>query len=163
MRAPLWPVWLLMLVALVAELLPLPAALQPLRPAWTTLAVIYWSLMWPGRFGVFSAFVLGLLVDVAHGSLLGQHALSLSLVAWLVLSVHLQLRVFPLWQLTLAVFALMFLEAFVLLWIDGATGRAEFGPGRWGPVLAAGLFWPVLMASMDRLRERLERRDSSFS
>jgi rod shape-determining protein MreD len=151
-----------MLLALAAELLPLPPAMQPLRPAWTTMAVIYWSLMWPGRFGVFSAFLVGLLVDVAHGSLLGEHALSLSLVAYLVLRLHLRMRVFPLWQLTLSVFALMFVEAFVLFWIDGATGRAEFGPGRWGPVVAAVLFWPVLMAAMDRLRERLERRDSSF-
>jgi rod shape-determining protein MreD len=161
--APRWPIWLLLVLALVAELLPLPAAVQPLRPAWTTMVVIYWSLMWPGRFGVFSAFLAGLLVDVAHGALLGQHALSLSLLAYLVLRMHLQMRVFPLWQLTLSVFALMFLEAFVLLWIDGATGRAEFGPGRWGPVVAAGLLWPVLMAAMDRVRERLERRDSSFA
>jgi rod shape-determining protein MreD len=152
-----------MLLALAAELLPLPEVAQPLRPAWTTMAVIYWCLMWPGRFGVFSAFIVGLLVDVAYGTLLGQHALSLCLMAYLVLKLHLQMRVFPLWQLTLSVFALMFLEMFVLLWIDGATGRAEFGPGRWGPVLAAGVFWPVLMAGMDRLRERLERRDSSFA
>ena len=68
MKAPRWPIWLLLVLALVAELLPLPAAVQPLRPAWTTMLVIYWSLMWPGRFGVFSAFVAGLLVDVAHGS-----------------------------------------------------------------------------------------------
>lgn len=163
MRAPLWPVWLLMLLALAAELLPLPAAMQPLRPAWTTMAVIYWSLMWPGRFGVFSALLVGLAVDVAQGSLLGEHALSLSLLSYLVIRLHLQMRVFPLWQLTLAVFALMFIEAFLLLWIDGATGRANFGPGRWGPVVAAALLWPVLMAAMDRVRERLERRDSSFA
>ena len=163
MKAPLWPVWLVMLLALATELLPLPVAVQPLRPAWTTMAVIYWSLMWPGRFGVFSAVVAGLLIDVAHGALLGQHALSLSLVAYIVLKLHRQMRVFPLWQLTLSVFALVFLEVFVLLWIDGVTGRAEFGPGRWGPVFAAGVFWPLLMAGMDRLRERLERRDSSFS
>ena len=163
MRASRWPVWLLLLLALAAELLPLPGAMQPLRPAWTTMVVIYWALMWPGRFGVFSAFLVGLCVDVAHGSLLGQHALSLSLLAYLVVRLHLQLRVFPLWQLTLSVFALMFIEAFVLLWIDGATGRAEFGPGRWGPVVAAALLWPALMAAMDRVRERLERRDSSFA
>lgn len=163
MKPSLWPVWLLALLALAAELLPLPVALQPLRPAWTTMVVIYWCLMWPGRFGVFSAFVLGLLVDVAHGSLLGQHALSLSLVAYVVLKLHLQMRVFPLWQLTLSVFALMALEAFALLWIDGATGRAGFGPGRWGPVLTGAMFWPVAMAALDRFRERLERRQSSFS
>lgn len=163
MRAPRWPVWLLILLALATELLPLPDAIQPLRPAWTTMIVIYWCLMWPGRFGVFSAFLVGLLVDIAHGSLLGQHALTLSLVAWVVLQLHLQMRVFPLWQLTLSVFALMMLEAFVLLWIDGATGRGGFGVARWGPVLAAGVFWPLLMAVMDRMRERLERRDSSFT
>ncbi len=162
MSAPRWPVWLLTLLALVAELLPLPEAMAPLRPAWTTMVVIYWSLMWPGRFGVLSAFLIGLLIDVAHGGLLGAHAMSLSLVAYLVVRLHLQLRVFPLWQLSLSVFALMILEAFVLLWIDGATGQGEFGPGRWGPVVTAGLLWPVAMAAMDRLRERLERRHSSF-
>jgi rod shape-determining protein MreD len=163
MKAPLWPVWFVMLVALAAELLALPAWLQPLRPPWVTLAVVYWCLMWPGRFGVVSAFLLGLIVDVAHGSLLGQHALALSLVAYAVLRFHLQMRVFPLWQLTLSVFALLFLEAFLLWWIDGVAGQAEFGPGRWGPVLAGGVFWPLLMALMDRIRERLERRDSSFA
>lgn len=163
MKAPLWPVWFVMLVALAAELLALPAWLQPLRPAWVTLAVVYWCLMWPGRFGVVSAFLVGLVVDVAHGSLLGQHALALAMVAYVVLRFHLQMRVFPLWQLTLSVFALLFLEAFLLWWIDGVAGRAEFGPGRWGPVLAGGVFWPVLMALMDRIRERLERRDSSFA
>ncbi|MEZ5564609.1 MAG: rod shape-determining protein MreD [Gammaproteobacteria bacterium] len=163
MSAPRWPVWLLVLLALAAELLSLPVALQPLRPSWTTMVVIYWCLMWPGRFGVFSAFTVGLIVDVAHGSLLGQHAFSLSLVAYVVLKLHLQMRVFPLWQLTLSVFALLTLEAFAVLWIDGASGRADFSPGRWGPVLAGALLWPVAMAAMDRFRERLERRDSSFN
>ena len=163
MRNARWPVWCLMLLALAVELLPLPALAQPFRPALTTMTLIYWTLMWPGRFGIFTAFVFGLLIDIAQGSLLGQHALTLSMVSYVVLRVHLQLRVFPLWQLTLAVFALLFLEAFLLLWIDGATGRATLGPQRWGPIFAGAVFWPILMALMDRVRERLERRKSSFS
>jgi rod shape-determining protein MreD len=163
MKNARWPVWCILLLALAAELLPLPAVAQPLRPAFTTMVLIYWTLMWPGRFGIFTAFLFGLLIDIAHGSLLGQHALTLSVISYLVLRLHLQLRVFPLWQLTLAVFALVFLEGFLLLWIDGATGRATLGPQRWGPVFAAALFWPIVMAIMDRVRERLERRKSSFS
>ena len=163
MRNARWPVWCIMLLALALELLPLPELIRPLRPAFTTMTVIYWCLMWPGRFGVISAFLAGLVVDVAHGSLLGQHALTLGMVSYLVLRLHLQLRVFPLWQLTLAVFALVFLESFMLLWIDGATGHATLGPQRWGPVFAAAVFWPLVMAIMDRVRERLERRRSSFS
>ena len=161
MKNARWPVWCILLLALAAELLPLPAVAQALRPAFTTMVLIYWTLMWPGRFGIFTAFLFGLLIDIAHGSLLGQHALTLSVISYLVLRLHLQLRGFPLWQLT--VFALVFLEGFLLLWIDGATGRATLGPQRWGPVFAAALFWPIVMAIMDRVRERLERRKSSFS
>jgi rod shape-determining protein MreD len=155
-------VWLLLLVALAAELLPLPAALAPFRPPWVTLVLIYWTLMWPGRVGIVTAFFFGLLLDVAQGSLLGQHALVLCLVSYAVLRFHLQIRIFPLWQLTLVVFFLVFVAAFLNLWIDGVVGTARLTPARWGPVLAAGLLWPLLMAAMDRVRERLERRETSF-
>lgn len=163
MRSPRWPVWLILLLALAAELLPLPAALGPFRPPWVTLVLIYWALMWPGRVGVVTAFVFGLLLDIGQGSLLGQHAFVLTLVTYAVLRFHLQIRIFPLWQLTLVVFALVVMEGFLHLWIDGVVGTATLSAGRWGPVLAAGLLWPLLMAAMDRVRERLERRDSSFA
>ena len=115
MRAPLWPVWLVMLLAIAAQLMPWPDYLAPLRPPWTTMAVIYWALMWPGRFGIVSALLVGLVLDVGLGSLLGQHALALCVVTYVVLRFHLQMRVFPLWQLTVSVFALAFLEAFLLM------------------------------------------------
>lgn len=163
MKAPVWPVWLLMLLAVAAEMVPVASYVEPFRPPFATMAVIYWALMWPGRFGVFSAWLLGLLLDVSGGTILGQHALSLSVVSFLVLRFHLQLRVFPLWQLAASVFALLFLDAFLRLWVDGVIGKATLGPARWGPVLAAGLLWPLLMALMDRVRERLERRDTGLS
>lgn len=160
---PRWPVWLLLLVAVVAQIIPLPAALQPFRPPWALLVLIYWSLMWPGRVGVFTAFLVGIVVDVAQGSLLGQNALVLSATCFLVLRFHLQMRVFPLWQLTVAVVVLLFLGTLLNLWIDGIGGRATFDAGRWGPVLVAGLLWPIVMGLMDTVRGRLERRDTSFA
>jgi rod shape-determining protein MreD len=163
MRAPRWPVWLILLLAVAAQLMPLPGYLELFRPPWATMVVIYWVLMWPGRFGIISAWIVGLILDVAQGTLLGQHALTECLVAYVVMRFHLQMRVFPLWQLTLTVLALLFAGAFVNLWIDGIAGRAALGPARWGPVIAGALLWPVLMTVMDRLRERLERRDTSFA
>lgn len=163
MNAPRWPVWLLLVVALIAQILPLPEALQPFRPPWALLVIVYWVLMWPGRVGIFTAFLVGLVLDVAHGTLLGQNALVLAGTAYLVLRFHLQMRVFPLWQLTLSVFALLAIGSFINLWIDGIGGEARLGPGRWGPVVVAGCLWPVVMGLMDRVRERLERRDTSFA
>jgi rod shape-determining protein MreD len=158
-----WPVWLLLFAAVALEIVPLPEGLAPFRPPWATLVLLYWALMWPGRVGIVTAFGIGLVLDVAEGSLLGQNAFVLAGLAYLVLRFHLRMRIFPLWQLTLSVFVLLFLAGFLNLWIDGVAGRASFGPGRWGPVLSATLLWPVVMGAMDRVRERLERRDRSFA
>jgi rod shape-determining protein MreD len=162
-NATRWPVWLAMIIAAALMSLPLPDALNAVRPAWATLAVIYWIMMWPGRFGVGSAWLIGLLLDVLQGSTLGQHALALTVVAYITLRFHLQIRIFPLWQLTVTVFALLFLEAFILFWIDGVAGNPPVGLSRWTQVVTGAVLWPPVMAIMDRLRERLERRDTTFA
>lgn len=158
-----WPVWLAMIAAAALMSLPLPDSLTAFRPAWATLAVIYWVMMWPGRFGIVSAWLIGLLLDVLQGATLGQHALALTVVAYITLRFHLQIRIFPLWQLTATVFALLSLEAFILFWIDGVAGNPPVGLARWTQVVTGAVLWPPVMAIMDRLRERLERRDTTFA
>ncbi|MCC5794098.1 MAG: rod shape-determining protein MreD [Chromatiales bacterium] len=162
-HAPLWPVWLMLLLAAMLELLPLPGGLSRLGPPWTAMVVIYWALMWPGRVAIGTAWLAGLLLDVLQGSLLGQHALSLSVTSYLVLRFHLQMRIFPLWQLTMTVFCLLLLEAFLRLWIDGVAGDARAGLMRFAPAVTGLMVWPLLMALLDRSRERLERRESRFT
>ena len=162
-NAPRWPVWLVLIGAAALMSLPLPEGLTPYRPAWATLALIYWIMMWPGRFGLGSAWLLGLLLDVLQGATLGQHALALSVVGYITLRFHLQIRIFPLWQLTATVFALLGLEAFILFWIDGVAGNQPVGLARWSQVVTGAVLWPLVMAMMDRLRERLERRDARFA
>ncbi len=158
-----WPVWLMLIGCAALMSVPLPDVLTPLRPAWVTLAVIYWTMMWPRRFGLISAWLIGLMLDILQGDILGQHAMALTIVAYFTLRFHLQIRIFPLWQLTATVFALLALEAFVLFWIDGIAGNPSGGVARWTQVIAGGVVWPPVMAVMDRLRERLERRDPSFT
>ena len=146
-----WPVWLAMIGAAALMSLPLPDFLSPVRPAWATLVVIYWIMMWPGRFGIGSAWLIGLLVDVLQGDTLGQHALALTVVAYITLRFHLQIRIFPLWQLTATVFALLNDFRRVSLWstrfaLDPDTSIVFSGPVRgvdarmdWnGPVIGGG-------------------------
>ena len=110
-----------------------------------------------------SAWLIGLLLDILQGSTLGQHALALTVVAYITLRLHRQIRIFPLWQLTVTVLALLFLEAFILFWIDGVAGNPPVGLSRWTQVVTGAVLWPPVMAIMDRLRERLERRDTTFA
>ena len=158
-----WPIWLVLLIATTLVSVPLPDSMTPFRPAWATLAVIYWIMMWPRMFGIGSAWIVGIILDILQGELMGQHAMALSVVAYLTLRFHLQIRFFPLWQLTATVFALLAIEAFILFWIDGVAGNPAVGLGRWTQVVAGAVLWPPVMALMDRIRERVERRDLTFS
>jgi rod shape-determining protein MreD len=157
-----WPVWIVLIAMCSLSSLPLPDIVTPFRPPWATMAVIYWIMMWPRTFGLGTAWTVGLILDVLQGELLGQHALALTVVGYLMQRFHLQIRIFPLWQLTMTVFALLAIEAFVLFWIDGVAGNPPVGLSRWTQVLAGAILWPLVMALMDRIRERLEYRDPTF-
>lgn len=162
-NASRWPVWVILIIAAGLVSVPLPDGLTPFRPPWATLAVIYWIMMWPRAFGLGTAWTVGLMLDVLQGELLGQHAMALTIVGYLTLRFHLQIRIFPLWQLTATVFALMAIEAFILFWIDGVAGNPPVGFARWIQVLTGAILWPLVMAIMDRVRERIEYRDPTFT
>lgn len=155
--------WFTLLASLVLTCVPLPDALHAVRPPWLTMVVIYWAMMWPRLCGIGTAFVAGLLLDVLQGSLLGQHALALSLVCYLTLKLHLQIRIFPLWQLTVTVFTLLLIDAFIVFWVDGIASFPTHGIGRWTQLLAGAVVWPPTMAILDRVRLRAENRGKAFS
>lgn len=51
-------------------------------PDFVALVLAFWCVREPHRIGMGTGFVLGLLVDVAHGAVLGQHATAYVLLAW---------------------------------------------------------------------------------
>jgi rod shape-determining protein MreD len=158
-----WPIWVVMLTTLALVSLPLPDLLTPFRPPWVALAVIYWVMMSPREFGLGSAWLVGLMLDIFQGGLLGQNALALTVIAFLTLRFHLQIRIFPLWQLTMTVFALLTVNAFIVFWIDGIVGNPLLGIARWTQVIFGAVLWPPVMAIMDRVREQTESRDTTFT
>ena len=161
-KSVIWPVWVVMLAAISLEVLPLPGFVQPLRPPWAAIAVIYWTMMWPRRFGLGAAWVVGIILDILHGTLLGENAIALSIVAYVTMRFHLQIRIFPMWQLTTTVFALLTINAFIQFWIDGVAGVGSAGISRWTQVMTGAILWPPLMALMDRVRVQIETRGTAF-
>jgi rod shape-determining protein MreD len=141
-------------IALVLTVLPLPDWAQTYRPQWYTLVLIYWCFALPQRVGVASGWALGLIVDVITGSLLGQHALSLSIIAFLSVKLHLRVRVFPLWQQSLTVLVLLALERLLSLWIIGATGQPTPSLLYWTPALVGMLLWPWVFVLLRDIRRR---------
>ncbi len=155
---PRWALPISLFIAYLLTVLPLPDVLREFRPDWIALIIVYWVMMVPGRVGLVTAFVAGLLLDTLTGSLLGQHALALVVLAYLVLKIHLRVRVFPLGQQTVFVVALLVVYHFFLFWVDGAAGVSLNWQRRWLPLLPDALVWPLLVVLLNAWRGRTRRQ-----
>lgn len=148
------PVIITLIVGLMLAIMPLPDTIKALRPDWLALLMIFWAIQLPRTWSVGTAWIVGIVLDVAYGTLLGQHALALCLVVFVTVRLHLLMRVFPLLQLTATVFALLALYQFVLFWINGVAGISSPSIAYWGPVITGTLIWPLVYMFMSGIRYR---------
>lgn len=144
--------------ALLLGLVEWPASVEPAKPFWLGLVLVFWWLESPERFGLGSAFLLGLAADVLSGSLLGEQALRLVVLAFLVLRFRPRLRFFPMWQQTLAVMALLLNDRVLLLMVRAFAGDALPPLAYWIAPFSGALLWPFVFLLLDSLRARARVR-----
>ena len=149
------PVLLSFLVGLMLTIMPLPDSLAMFRPDWIAMLVIFWAMQLPRTWGIGTAWVAGIILDVSQGTLLGQHALALGCVAFMTVRLHLLMRVFPIVQLTATVFPIFAIYQFLLFWINGVAGVSAPSVAYWGPVISSTLIWPVAVVILSSLRYRV--------
>ena len=150
------PVLITIIVGFMLMIMPLPAVMEPFRPDWLALVMIFWAMSAPRSYSVGIAWLLGMVLDVAQGTLIGQHALGLCVIIYITVKFHLLMRVFPLLQLTATVFALLALYQFLLFWINGVAGVSASAVDYWGPVVSGTIIWPVLSTFLSGLRYRVQ-------
>lgn len=142
-------------LALIGTISLFPHSLTQWRPAWVGLVVIYWVLRAPETFGVLTAWVLGLLVDVLRADILGVNALAMALMAYVVLAAHQRLQMFPLAQQSLIVFLLIGLAQMVVHFLHQLVGEGGGGLGYLLPALTSGFVWPLFRAFWDGVNRKL--------
>lgn len=152
--------WGSVVLCYLLQLMPLPQALQPFKPYWLALMLVYWALETPERVGLGLAFILGLAGDALSGVLLGEQALRLCILCFIILRFRSRLRFFPMWQQSLALFALLLNDRIVLLMIRACAGEAPPPATFWLAPIAGMLAWPWLFLLFDDLRARLRVHES---
>jgi rod shape-determining protein MreD len=151
---PVSTILLVFLGALLLDILPMPAWTQGHRVPWSSLALIYWVLAAPLQVGVFSGFFLGLTKDAITGTMLGQHALTHAITAFICLQMYKRIRVFPVWQQSTIIMTLLLLEQLITFWIISSTGHMPVTLMFWLPVALGTLLWPLIQLLL-RDRRRL--------
>jgi len=155
-RSVSYPIFVFAVVlALVGTIALFPQSLTQWRPAWIGLVVVYWVLRAPEAFGILTAWVLGLLVDVLRADVLGVNALAMAVVAYLVVAAHQRLQMFPLAQQSLMVFLLIGLAQMVVHFLHQLVGEAGGGFGYLLPAVTSGLIWPLFRTFWDAVNRKL--------
>jgi len=146
------------IAAFMLAIIPLPGWAENLRPDWVTLVLIYWVMALPANIGVTIAWMTGLMLDVTHGAVLGQNALGMVIVIYVIHAQHQRLRVASLLQQAIVIFLLLFLKQLISLWVTGIMGKA---PDNWFyfvPSLTSALLWPWVYIILRDLRRKFGYR-----
>lgn len=147
--------WILpvsIVIALLLGLLPLPDMLQPLRPYWLALVMAYWVIEAPDSAGLGFAFVVGIIADLMFGGLLGEQALRLVIMTFILQRFRARLRFFPTSQQALAIGVLLLNDRVVTGAVHLALGEPALPWNYWWAPVLGMLLWPPLFLMLDALR-----------
>ena len=85
---------LTLIAALLLNLLPWSGYWLWIKPDFVALVVLYWCIEQPRKMGFVAAWLLGMFMDVADGTLFGQHALAYTILAYAGIVLHRRVRMF---------------------------------------------------------------------
>lgn len=137
--------WFIVLTLLLALLLNLvPFGRLPGIPDWVALVLCFWCIHQPLKVGMAAGFFLGLAMDVADASIMGQHALAYVLLAYLAAGLSRRVLWFPLSQQALHVLPMLLGTQLVML-VTRMVAGAEFPGVLWflSSVTATLLWHPI--------------------
>lgn len=148
-----WVILLTFIIAGFLAMVPLPAWLEPYRPEWVAMTLIYWAIALPHRVGLIFAWLLGFFVDVLEGSLLGLNAVALALVAYIALNLYQRLRMFTPLQQSGTVMMLVGMHQLILFWVYTATDQST-APNLMFLMssLSSAVVWPFVFLVLRQLR-----------
>ncbi len=113
-------------------------------PDFVALIVLYWCIEEPRKIGFFTAWCLGLLMDIADGSLFGQHALAYSILAYAGIVLHRRVQRFSMAPQILHVIPLLLLTNLIVLLVRALAGADFPGYAYFLGSFTGAALWPML-------------------
>lgn len=140
------------LLAFILTLLPMPEWAIGLHPAWVLLVLIYWNINTPYWVNIGVAWFLGIVLDVLYGSLLGEHALAMTMVSYFVVRLHTRIRMFSLLQQGLCILLFVFLYQLIIYCVQGCIDELPKSKLYWLSSIVSMLLWPWVVSILSNLR-----------
>ncbi len=147
-------IFLSIVIALALAILPLPQWAVWFRPEWLLLVVIYWCIALPHRVGLSVAWLSGLALDGLSGSLTGEHALAMVIVAYVAIVIHRRMRTVSIWQQALTLCMLAVLFQCIIFIVQSIIYQPPRTVMFWLPAISSMFFWPWVFIILRDWRRR---------
>lgn len=131
--------------ALVFFLMPWPSGVLIFRPDFVLLTLIFWLVRAPNLCNIGTAWLLGLCVDLATGSMFGQHALTYTITGFFAVFYQRRLVLFSGTQQLFYVFNLLIIAQLVLLMLKIFAGDTFIGWQYFIPSIVGVLMWKIAL------------------
>lgn len=135
------------------------------RAAWVpdmlAVLLVFWTVHQPMRVSIGAAFIFGLLMDVHQGGLLGQHAMSYSVLSYLAIAIHRRLLWFTVPSQAAQVFPLFFAAHAVELTLRMLAGGTFPGLGLLAAPVVEAVLWPVVSVVLLAPQRRAPNPDAN--
>jgi len=130
-----------LIAALLTNLLPWSGWLLHIKPDFVALVMLYWCIQQPRRVGFTAAMLFGIAMDVADGSLLGQHALAYSMLAFAGIVLNRRVLSFTMKDQILHVIPLLLANDLIVVVIRRLAGESFPGFSYFVGSFIAGALW----------------------
>jgi rod shape-determining protein MreD len=130
-------------------------------PDVVALVLVFWSIHQPRKVGIGIAFLMGLLMDVHHATLLGENALSYTLLSYFAIMIHRRVLWFPVLTQALHVLPLMLVMQSVQLMVRLAVTGSFPGWYYFSGSLFSAALWPLVTWMLLAPQRRAANRDDT--
>lgn len=131
-------------------------------PDFVALTIVFWNLHEPRRVGISIAFFMGMLMDVASSTLLGENALAYTLLSYVSIMIHRRVLWFPVRTQALYILILiLFMQVVQLVMRLLVSGQA---PNYWhyfSGSLVSAVLWPIVTWLLLMPQRRVVNRDDN--
>ena len=156
--AAIFVIYSSILIGMVLSVVQVPVSLPPelgyVRPDWVAMVLVYWVIAVPNRIGLFTAWVVGMIMDVLLGGMMGQHALSYVIITYIAANLYQRLRMFSVWQQAGIIFAILGLSHIVGFWAESIAGLSEWSFWYLLPAATGAFLWPWIFLLLRYFRRR---------
>ncbi|WP_304985449.1 rod shape-determining protein MreD [Coxiella-like endosymbiont] len=144
------------LVGMMLAILPLPEWAVWYQPAWVLMILLFWMISIPYRVGIGAAFVIGLLLDLLMGTILGQHTLLFTCLAYFFIRFQIPIHSLPAWQQTILVLITMAVYLALQYWIMAMADSSPLTRKYWLSLVSTTLLWPWLRFLLNDYQHRFK-------